>query len=56
MLLIDEGCHLLDTFTVFLGKSMMEEATLLRLRLLDCGLRLQQRFLFSFSELCFVCR
>ncbi|XP_046658392.1 LOW QUALITY PROTEIN: nuclear pore complex protein Nup205-like [Homalodisca vitripennis] len=49
MMLIDEGCHMLDSHTVFAGKASMEAATLLCLRALDTALRLQQRYLVALS-------
>lgn len=49
LLLIHDGCAALDTYTVFVGKSMLEASTLLCLQLLDSTLGLQQKFLDTCS-------
>lgn len=49
MLVLDDGCHQLDSHTVFAGKAELEANTLLCLRLLDSALRLQQAFLLTAS-------
>lgn len=50
MQLIEEAAQMLDTYTVFVGKTTLEAAALLCLQLLDCGLRLQQRYLLALSQ------
>ncbi|XP_075229968.1 nuclear pore complex protein Nup205 isoform X2 [Lycorma delicatula] len=47
---IDEGCHLLDTYSLFPGKSMLQASTSSSLQLLDTALGLQQRFLMTLNN------
>ncbi|KAJ4431675.1 hypothetical protein ANN_20275, partial [Periplaneta americana] len=47
LFLLDEGCHLLDTYSVFPGKESLEDSMLSCLDLLDRALGHQQKF-FSF--------
>lgn len=49
LLLIDEGCQQLDTYTVFSGKKTLEASTLLCLQFVESALALQQRFLATLS-------
>ncbi|XP_021914767.1 nuclear pore complex protein Nup205 isoform X2 [Zootermopsis nevadensis] len=47
LFLLDEGCHLLDTYSVFPGKELLEDSMLSCLDLLDRALAHQQKF-FTF--------
>lgn len=45
LLLLDEGCRILDTYTNFAGKKELENAVFYSLRMLEHGLAIQQQFL-----------
>jgi nuclear pore complex protein Nup205 len=47
LFLVDEGCHILDTYSLFPGKELLEDSMLSCLDLLDRALAHQQKF-FTF--------
>ncbi|RZF40837.1 hypothetical protein LSTR_LSTR003347 [Laodelphax striatellus] len=47
--IIDDGCHMLDTYSIFAGKAQLEASTASCLQLLDAALALQHNFLTTLS-------
>lgn len=50
LFLVDEGCHLLDTYSLFPGKESLEDSMLSCLDLLDRALAHQQKFFIFLSK------